>query len=50
MTLELLALICFAIGIGVYVLVTHPTIKEIARFVGGIGGILYGLLQIFNLN
>lgn len=47
MTLELLALICFAIGTGVYLLVGQPSIKEVARIVGGVGGVLYGLILLF---
>jgi hypothetical protein len=47
MTLDQLVLICFAIGIGVWAVVDHPTINLVAKWVGGLGGIIYGLLLIF---
>lgn len=48
-TLQTLALICFALGTGIWMLITHPTINEIAKWVGGIGGIVYGVLLILDL-
>lgn len=48
MTLELLTLICFAIGIGAFAVVDHAKIKEIAKWVGGLSGIIYGLVLLFS--
>lgn len=46
MSLLLLSQIVFAIGVGVYLTINHATIKEVARWAGGIAGILYGLILL----
>lgn len=46
MSLQDLALICFAIGVGVHLLVTQPTICDFARVVGAVGGIVLGIILI----
>lgn len=47
MSLQEVSLIAFAIGIGVHVLTSDKTLSEVSKFVGGIGGVLFGLLRLF---
>ena len=47
MSLTLFVLICFTLGTGMWMVVDHPKVKGITRWVGGLGGIIYGLLRLF---
>ena len=48
MSIELLALICFSLGVGVWLLIDHAGVKQIAKFVGGVGGVVYGVVLLLS--
>jgi hypothetical protein len=48
MSLVELSLVVAALSTGVYLLVTHPTIHDVARVVAGVAWVLFGLLTLLD--